>query len=519
MIDILIIGSGGAGLTTALKSKEIGLDVLIATKSNPTTASTSMAQGGINSYLRNPKDSIDIHIKDTIKSAHNLCDNSMVEKMCKKAPLSIKWLESIGVPFSRQGNFIAQRKMGGATEGRTCYAQDYTGLKILHTLYDNILKEDIPILEDYFLLSLINENNIIKGATFLDISTGEIKKIEAKTVVIATGGYGGVYYGYSNNAFGVVGDGIATVLKAGGVVSDMEFIQFHPTALKNSNILISESARGEGGYLINSDGNRFIDELKPRDEVARAIIKEIEEGKEVFLDIRHLGEEKLMHLLPQEVSLCRLHEGIDPLTELIPIKPIAHYTMGGIDVDKSHKISNLKGAYAIGECANAKVHGANRLGGNSLLEIIAFGIDVVENIKNYIENNLFTKSTDKELTKDKENIENILNQNGESFYLSRIELGRSLYKGVGILRDKEGIEKSIKEIEKIEKLTFKVEDKAKKFNTNLIDYLEFSNSLYLSKFILKSSLKREESRGAHFRLDYPNKKEQTKHLFLTKENI
>ncbi len=245
-----------------------------------------MAQGGINAALSNAgEDHISLHMADTIKSAHGLCDEDMVRIMCADAPKTMAWLESLGVPFSRLDNegtgtqTIAQRQMGGACAKRACYAQDYTGLKILHTLYDTCLKDGIDFLDEHYLLNLIMKEDTVKGATFLDIRTGEVKQVNAKSVIIATGGYGSLYHGYTTNAYGSTGDGIAAVLRAGGSVCDMEFIQFHPTALKNSAILISESARGEGGYLVNSDGERFVDELKPRDEVARAIFLKLQKGQ------------------------------------------------------------------------------------------------------------------------------------------------------------------------------------------------------------------------------------------------
>jgi len=328
MLDVLIIGSGGAGLTAALAAKKEGASVTVVGKAYPTNSQTSMAQGGINAALGNvEEDNVESHIADTVRSAHGLCDEAMVRQMCTEAPETMAWLESLGVPFSRLDNgkigsqTIAQRKMGGASAKRACYAQDYTGLKILHTLYDTCLKEDINFLNEHYLLNLVTQNQTIKGATFLDIRTGEVTQVDAKSVVLATGGYGALYHGFTTNAYGSTGDGIAAVLRAGGAVSDMEFIQFHPTALKHSSILVSESARGEGGYLVNENGERFVDELKPRDEVARAIFNQIKAGQRVFLDVRHLGEEKLMELLPQEVELCKLHEHVDMWTRQQSLSP------------------------------------------------------------------------------------------------------------------------------------------------------------------------------------------------------
>ena len=521
MLDVLIIGSGGAGLTAALAAKDIstvdgvGLgnaSILVVGKAYPTNSQTSMAQGGMNAALGNvEEDHISAHIADTIKSARGLCDEGMVRQMCADAPKTIQWLESIGVPFSRLDNgkagveTVAQRQMGGASAKRACYAQDYTGLKILHTLYDTCLKENIDFLDEHYFLNLIIEDGTAKGATFLDIRTGEVKQINAKSVIIATGGYGSLYHGYTTNAYGSTGDGVAAVLRAGGAVSDMEFIQFHPTALKGSSILISESARGEGGYLVNADGERFVDELKPRDEVARAIFEQFQADKEVFLDVRHLGEEKLMELLPQEVALCKLHEHVDPATELIPIKPVAHYSMGGIDVDYALEVNGIKGCFAVGECSNAKVHGANRLGGNSLLEITAFGKFAGENAYKHAVYASNKKADDRQLQRDKQEIASLFTkENNINFYENREKLGKLFYEKVGIVRDNVNLTKAMEEVIAMQVMQKQmgISDKNTTNNTNLIDYLEFQNALLLAPTIISAAIARDESRGAHYKVGF-----------------
>ena len=547
MIDVLIIGSGGAGLTAALSAKEAGASVLVVGKAYPTNSQTSMAQGGINAALGNVgEDHISSHIADTIKSAHGLCNEDMVRQMCSDAPKTIEWLESLGVPFSRlrldvsmgvrpaddsslhdkssevrpQANIktVAQRQMGGASAKRACYAQDYTGLKILHTLYDTCLKENIDFLDEHYLLNLIVKDDIVKGATFLDMRTGEVIQVDAKSVLMATGGYGALYHGYTTNAYGSTGDGVAAVLRAGGAVSDMEFIQFHPTALKHSSILISESARGEGGYLVNETGERFIDELKPRDEVARAIFAQIQEGQRVYLDVRHLGEEKLMELLPQEVELCKIHEHVDPAKELIPIKPVAHYTMGGIDVDYALEVTGIKGCFAVGECSNAKVHGANRLGGNSLLEIIAFGRFAGENAYKHsiYASSKPADSTQKE--KDSKEIKALFSQKDTSnFYPYRESLGDIFYEKVGIVRENSQLNEALDEVieMQIAQKTMGISDKSPTNNQNLIDFLEFKNALLLAPTVISSAIARDESRGAHFKLGFESEDEDfKKHIVL-----
>ena len=508
MLDILIIGSGGAGLSSALSAKQEGATVTIVGKHYPTASQTSMAQGGMNASLGNvTPDSVQAHIDDTIKSAHELCNKKMIEAMCQDAPNAIEWLESLGVPFDRtQEGKVAQRQLGGASSKRACYAQDYTGLKILHTLYDSCLKEGIEMLEEHFLLNLITEDSIVLGAIFLDIVTGEVKEIRAKATIIATGGYAGVYRGFTTNSEGATGDGIASVLRAGGSVSDMEFIQFHPTALKGSATLISESARGEGGYLVNSKGERFVDELLPRDVVARAIASQISSGEDVFLDIRHLGEEKLLHLMPQEVHLCRLYENVDPIKELIPIKPVAHYSMGGIDVNSNLEVTGLKNCYAVGECSNAKIHGANRLGGNSLLEIISLGRKAG---KNAVGCDCYrTEKQNTQLEETKEYIESLFEEYPyqKNFYKIQEELGSKLYKDAGVVRDNTKLNNLLNELRviKADLDDMGIGDKNRENNTNLVEFLQFQNSLEVGEVLLDSALVRDESRGAHYKEAFPN---------------
>jgi len=525
MVDVLIIGSGGAGLSAALAAKEAGASVMVAGKMYPTNSQTAMAQGGINAALGNvEEDHIASHIADTVKSAHGLCDEQMVRKMCADAPLTIDWLNTLGVPFSRIDNgktgkeTVAQHQMGGASAKRACYAQDYTGLKILHTLYDQCLKAKIAFLDEHYLLNIITEEGVSKGATFLDIRTGEVVQIDAKSLVVATGGYASLYHGFTTNAYGATGDGVAAVLRAGGAVSDMEFIQFHPTALKHSAILISESARGEGGYLLNCDGERFVDELKPRDEVARAIFAQLQHGKEVFLDLRHLGEEKLMEILPQEVALCKLHEQVDPARELIPIKPVAHYSMGGIDVDDALEVNGIKGCFAVGECSNAKVHGANRLGGNSLLEITAFGRFAGENAYKHSIYASSRPAKDTQLQKDRTAIAKIYSKKASiNFYEQRTNLGKLFYEKVGIVRENSQLNSALDTVIAMQVNLPKmgIADKAKENNQNLIEFLEFSNALLLAPTVISAAIARDESRGAHFKLGFEEESEALrKHIVL-----
>lgn len=512
MVDVLVIGAGGAGLTAALHAKKSGANVLIANKSFPTRSQTTMAQGGINASLAHVEhDSIESHIADTLKASQGLGDTHMIEFMCKNAPEAIDWLDRIGVPFSRDShNYIAQRRLGGASAPRACHAQDFSGLKILHTLYDQILKENITCKNEYFLLNLVHDTHDrskICGATFLDIKTGSVELIQAKSVILATGGYAKIYQKHSTNSTQSSGDGIAAAYRAGARVSDMEFVQFHPTSLKSSSILISESARGAGGHLLNANKERFCDELAPRDVVARAIYEEIEHGSgEVYLDIRHLGEDFINTELPQERKLAKLYEGVDPVSELIPIKPAAHYSMGGIAVDET-SMSSLSGLFACGECANHNVHGANRLGGNSLLELIVFGKEAGTNAANYAKANRYTCNLE-QLQKDKNFIEGIKHFSKQiDFYEKRTMLGNIFYNNLGIIREDMAMKAVLGAIRQMQKeLPFMgPKDTSTIYNTNLVEFVEFGNMLELSEIITVGAISRNESRGAHSRSDAPKR--------------
>lgn len=509
---VVIVGAGGAGLVAALNAHQDGAEVVVVTKEYPTRSQTCMAQGGINAVLHEREgDSVEIHIQNTLKSANGLADEEAVRYMCEEAPYAVRWLDSIGVCFSRtKESQIAQRKLGGAYGARACYAQDYTGLKILHTLYDRCLAEGIKILNERYLLDLITEldgngQKYICGVSLLDKRSGEVEILEASSVILATGGYSRVYEKYSTNSLSSTGDGIAAAIRAGARVSDMEFVQFHPTSLKGSSILISESARGAGGHLLNSRGERFVNELLPRDEVSKAIHDEIAKGEDIYLDIRHLGAEFIEKELPQEAKLAKLYEDVDPVHDLIPIKPSAHYTMGGIEVDASSSTS-ISGLFAAGECANHRVHGANRLGGNSLLELVVFGKQAGVSAAKYAKN--FSKENS--LVKQKEIFENEIADikryaNEINFYEKQACLGELFYKNVGIKRDKAALQETLKSVQEMKSSLPKmgVGDKTKEYNTNFIEFLEFKNMLTVAEMIVLSAISRQESRGAHFRIDFP----------------
>lgn len=506
MIDVLIIGAGGAGLTAALEAKKNGVNVTVVSKSYPTRAQTSMAQGGINASL-NIEDSIQAHIDDTVKSGVGITDLHAVTKLCHEAPETIQWLNTLGVPFSRNDEGgVAQRRLGGASFNRACYAQDYTGLKLLHTLYDQALHAGITFLNEHFLLNFIVQEGNVVGVTLLDMRTSEVKAVAAKSVIVATGGYSKIFHDFSTNASGSTGDGIAAAIRAGCQLSDIEFVQFHPTALAKSAVLISESARGAGAFLLNSKGERFTNELAPRDQVARAIYEEIEKTGAVYLDMRHLGEDFINRELPQERKLALLYENIDPVSQLVPIKPVAHYTMGGIVVDADAQTA-VKGLFAVGECANHKVHGANRLGGNSLLELIVFGKHAGKNAAEFalIDKKIVTTNTQyqKDVAFVRACTHHFTNQ--IDFYEKHEFLGKIAYRNAGLFRDDMRLKGVLGVVRQIQKeLPFMgVKDKLPSYNTNLVEFLEFGNMIEVAEIMLVGAISRTESRGAHFRTDHP----------------
>jgi succinate dehydrogenase / fumarate reductase flavoprotein subunit len=522
MVDVLIVGAGGAGLSAAIAAHDQGASVAVLTKSYPTRAGTSMAQGGMNAVLGEGDDTIDDHVADTLKSSHHLGDETQVRYLCEQAPEAITWLEGLGVPFWRHDDgALAQRRLGGTQHSRALFAEDFTGLKLLHTLYDQANKRNITVYNERFLLNYIVEDEQVRGVTVLNIRTGKVEEHVAKSVIIATGGYTQVYRGFSTNSTESTGDGIAAAIRAGCRLSDLEFIQFHPTTLKSSGILISESARGAGAYLVDDQGERFVDELKPRDEVARAIYEKIDQGQAVFLDMRHLDHAMLEEEMPQELQLIRTYEGVDPFKEPVPIIPVAHYSMGGIEVDKTSQ-TNVSGLYAAGECANHNVHGANRLGGNSLLEIVVFGRQAGSEAATFAASHAGVNPDPKQFINDKNFINAVFHfTNQIDFYEKRSFLGKIFYRNAGIFRDDmklKGVLAIVRQTQR--ELTFMgVADKTKTYNTNLVEFIEFGNILELSEIILVGAISRTESRGAHYREDYPREDDKNfaKHTIMYKE--
>lgn len=507
MAKVLIIGGGGAGLVSALSAHEAGAQVVVMSKTLPTRSQTSMAQGGMNAVLGG-EDSVASHIADTHKSSAGLGSEARISFLCENGPDAVRWCNTLGLPFSRDvSGEIARRRLGGASAPRACHAQDYTGLKLLHTLYDQCLKAGITFMNERFLLNIIvdESTNRVLGATCLNISTGEVEEIRADSVVLATGGYGALYGKHSTNSVGSTGDGIAAAIRAGARLADMEFIQFHPTALKSSSILISESARGAGGYLVDEQGDRFTDELAARDVVARAIHDEILKSGAVYLDIRHLGEEFINHELPQERKLAQIYEGIDPVHDLIPIKPAAHYSMGGIEVDDDC-MTRVNGLFAVGECANHKTHGANRLGGNSLLELVVFGRHCGKNAAEFGIKKPVAALENGQLAKDTDSIRGMIScPNQSDFYDKQEILANLFYNNVGLVREERGLATVLATVQQMQNelpLMGPV-DTSNVCNTNLVEFIEFGNKLELAEIIASSAISRCESRGAHYRSDIP----------------
>ncbi len=543
--DVIIIGGGLTGLRAAIQLSDAQLKVGIISKVHPLRSHSVAAQGGMNASLANvpgEKETVDnwkIHAYDTVKGSDYLADQDAVEIMCREAPSTVIELEHMGTAWSRLENGkIAQRPFGGAGFPRTCYAADRTGHNALHTLYEQVISRDIPINEDFFVTSLVTENEYCVGCTALEIRTGKIHGFQASAVLMATGGFGRLFNS-STNALINTGDGQSLALNAGVSLKDMEFVQFHPTTLYGTNILITEGARGEGGILINKNGERFMKnyapnslDLAPRDVVARAIDTEIGEGRGfkggyVHLDLRHLGAELIKERLPGIRQISIDFAGVDPINEPIPIQPGQHYSMGGIDADKDGKTS-LKGFYAAGECACISVHGANRLGGNSLLETVVFGRLVGDAIIEEIFKGPYKKqenleTVQKAITKIDSKLKIILSRKtSENQFKIKESLNKTMYSKFGIFRDRLVMEKGILEIEEIKKKLsqVKIDNKELALNQAIIRLLELEYLVQLAETVAFAAIKREESRGSHTRTDYPSRddKKFLKHTLTSLQN-
>jgi succinate dehydrogenase / fumarate reductase flavoprotein subunit len=533
--DILIVGGGLTGLRAA-----VGLcdkyNVGLISKVYPVRSHSIAAQGGINAALtNNPEghdDTWEKHTFDTVKGSDYLGDQNAIEIMCKEAPKIVYEMEHWGCPFSRfPDGTIAQRPFGGGGFPRTCFSTDITGHSLLNTLYERAVYKNVKIYPEWFVTSLCVENGQCHGVIVLDIHSGELIPVRAKVTIFGTGGYGRVYRN-STNALINTGSGIGMAYKAGVGLKDMEFVQFHPTTLIGTNILMTEGCRGEGGYLFNNKGERFMKsyvptamELAPRDIVSRCIQTEINEGrgfdhplgKYIQLDLRHLGEKKILERLPGIRSICIDFIGIDPVKEPIPIMPSQHYSMGGIDVNEKGA-SEIKGFYAAGECACVSVHGANRLGGNSLLDTIVFGKLAAQAIDKELSGHDL-KPEEKYLLKLKEDVEKKINRltkpGGEKPYKLAADLGAVMSEKVGIFRTKDELAQALDEVIKIKERyeNVHISSTDKHMNYELHNALELDYMLEVAHTIILGALLREESRGAHFRRDFDarNDKNWLKH--------
>jgi len=524
--DVVVVGAGLAGMRAAIAAHEAGVDVALVTKLHPVRSHSGAAQGGINAALGNEtEDSTDNHTFDTVKGADYIGDQDAIEILCQRAPLEIYQLEHWGAVFSRQEDSgkIAQRPFGGAGFPRTCYAADLTGLVILHTLYTVCVKYDIPTYEEWFVTDLVTDDdgNAV-GVVAYDMIHGTIETIGAKAVVMATGGAGRVYRP-STNAHASTGDAMGMALRKGVPLKDMEFMQFHPTTLAANGVLVTEGARGEGGYLLNKDGDRFMSkyapnklELASRDVVSRAEATEIMEGRGVdgcvMLDLRHLGRDRIMERLPQIRELAIAFAGTDPIVEPIPIRPGAHYHMGGVHVDNWGAAPHMPGLFAAGECSCVSVHGANRLGGNSLLEAVVFGARAGEASAAYVqEHSAAPKVPSNAAAETQERIENLLARDkGIRQSEIRDDLADVMQEKVGVYRSGPVLQEAKRTVTQLRERfqSVVVDDKGKTFNTDLIHTLETGFLLDLADCMVTGAIARTESRGAHSRTDFTERDDE-----------
>ena len=514
--DILIVGAGLAGMRAAIAAPP-DLNVALLSKVHPVRSHSVAAQGGINAAI-GEQDSWEAHAYDTAKGGLYLGDQDAIEAMCREAPQDILELERMGVIFSRtpEGR-IAQRPFGGAGFPRTCYAADRTGHALLHAMYEQLMKRRCRVYEEWYVTALLVEQGRCCGVVAWDLVHGGLQVLRAKAVILATGGSGRVF-STSTNAVINTGDGMALAYRAGLPLEDMEFVQFHPTTLKDTGILITEGARGEGGYLLNTLGERFMKryapeqmELATRSTVSLAIGQEIQEGRGVdgcvLLDLRHLGRARILERLPQIRELALEFAGLDPIETPIPIRPGAHYQMGGVKTNAWGE-TDLPGLFAAGECACVSVHGANRLGGNSLLETIVFGRRAGTRAADAIRDYDLQPVPEEVLKSEEQRLNTLLTKPGlERAWQIRDDLGKTMSLNLGIFRTKQSMQEALGAIQalKVRAQRMCVQDKGQIFNTDLIQALELQCLLDIADTIVVSALGREESRGAHYRADFPTR--------------
>ncbi len=539
--DLLIVGGGLAGLSAALGA-DPGLKVAVISKVHPLRSHSVAAQGGINAALGNrpdcADDTWDKHAFDTVKGSDYLADQDATELLCQRAIPTIYELDHWGAPFSRLADGkIAQRPFGGAGFPRTCYAADRTGHILLHTLYEQAVRREVTFYDEWLVTDIVVRDRRLAGLIAYDLAGGEIIPLRAKAVIFATGGYGRIYH-RSTNAYINLGGGIGMAYRAGIPLKDMEFVQFHPTTLFGKNILMTEGARGEGGYLVNAQGRRFMEdyapramELAPRDIVARSIQTEVDKGngfenEYVHLDLRHLGREKIVQRLPGIRDICIHFAGLDPVDQPIPIQPAQHYSMGGIDVDATCA-SAVEGFFAAGECACVSVHGANRLGGNSLLESIVFGRIAGESASRYLRGGPPEAGGDRETAETARALTARIRsvherEAGENVFQLLNKLKRLMSDTAGIFRDAATLKRGLDELVELREAYRRVfiYGSCGRYCQEMVVLVEFEHMMEVAEVILLGALRREETRGSHYRTDFPKRDDASwlKHTIVTRSD-
>jgi succinate dehydrogenase / fumarate reductase flavoprotein subunit len=516
--DVVVVGAGLAGMRAAIEAKRQGIDVAVVSKLHPTRSHSGAAEGGINAALGNAtEDSPESHTFDTVKGSDYLGDQDAIEIMCTEAPGDIFELERMGAIFSRaEDGRLAQRPFGAAGAPRTVYAADITGHVLIHVLFEQLVKYDVKVYEEFHCTRLVIDDGRCAGVLAWDIVRGGVQAIEANHVILATGGVGRMYYG-TTNAYACTGDGMSLAWRAGAPLKDMEFMQFHPTTLKSNGVLITEGCRGEGGYLRNKDGERFMAvdapnamELASRDVVSRAEWKEIADGRGVdgcvLLDLTHLGAKKIKTRLPGSRELAMDYAGVDPIREPIPVRPGAHYHMGGVDVDNWGE-SVIPGLWAAGEVACVSVHGANRLGGNSLMETITFGRRAGQATGERVREDGDTGARIEAsvVADEQRRIDALLARDtGERPAAIRERLAKSMYDKAGVYRTDSALREALETVGELRERAGRLvlQDHGNLFNSDLVQTFELQALLECADCLVTGALARQESRGAHSRLDF-----------------